>query len=51
VMRSLLFEVTPIDLPTLAGVTALVLVVALAASLVPARQAGKLDPMVTLRQE
>jgi putative ABC transport system permease protein len=43
--------VAPWDPPTLAGVTALVLSAAVAASAVPALRASRLDPLVTLRNE
>ena len=51
VMRSLLFEVTPTDPVTLGAVTCLLLAVALAATILPARRATKVDPMVALRYE
>jgi len=51
VLRSLLFEVTPTDPVTLGAVAGLLLVVALAATLLPARRATKVDPMVALRYE
>jgi len=50
-LRSLLFEVTPRDPWTLSVVAALLLVVALAACLAPARRAARLDPVVALRQD
>jgi ABC-type antimicrobial peptide transport system permease subunit len=49
VMRSLLFGVGTGDVPTYAGVVALVLVTALSACYVPARRAARLDPVRTLR--
>jgi predicted permease len=48
VLRSLLFEVTPTDPLTLGAVAGLLLAVALAATLWPARRATKVDPMVAL---
>jgi predicted permease len=51
VLRSLLFEISPFDPVTLMTVTALVLAVTAAASLIPARRAARVDPMVALRYE
>jgi predicted permease len=50
-MTSLLFEVTPSDPIVYAAVSALLLLVALIASYLPARRAAKIDPMVALRAE
>ena len=51
VLGSLLFEVTPTDPVTLGGVAGLLLGVTLAATVLPARRATKVDPMAALRYE
>jgi putative ABC transport system permease protein len=50
-LTSVLFEVKPSDPTTYAAVAALLAVVALAASYIPAYRASKVDPLVALRQE
>jgi predicted permease len=50
-LRGLLFEVAPNDSLTLLGVTLLLLAVALTASVIPARRAMRVDPIVALRYE
>ena len=50
-LTSMLFEVKPTDPATYAVVAVLLIVVALAASYVPARRASKVDPLIALRQE
>jgi ABC-type antimicrobial peptide transport system permease subunit len=50
-LRSLLFEVSPHDPAALAGAAALAIVVGLLSSYVPARRAGRVDPLVAMRQE
>ncbi len=50
-LTSMLFEVKPGDPATYAAVAALLGVVALAASYIPARRASRVDPLVALRQE
>ncbi|MCH2471494.1 MAG: hypothetical protein MK486_16005 [Gemmatimonadetes bacterium] len=49
VMEDLLFGVEPNDPVVLAGVSVLVLLVATAATLIPARGATRVDPTVALR--
>jgi putative ABC transport system permease protein len=51
VVRSLLFGISALDPATFGGGAALFLVVALAASYLPARRATRVDPMVALRAE
>ena len=49
--RSVLFNVTPTDPPTYAGVFALLAAVSLVACCLPARGASRVDPVKALRQE
>jgi putative ABC transport system permease protein len=51
VLRTLLFDVSRLDVVTFATVTAGLFVVALAACLLPAWRAARVDPMETLRAE
>jgi predicted permease len=50
-IASMLFGVSPSDLPTMAAVSLLLLIVALVAGYLPARRASVMDPMVALRAE
>jgi putative ABC transport system permease protein len=50
-MQSLLFEISPTDPLTFAGVALVLLLVAALASYLPARQATRVDPIIALRYE
>ncbi len=50
-LASLLFEVTPTDVPTFLAVALVFATVAMAACYIPARRATRVDPMVALRCE
>ena len=50
-METLLFGVRPNDPVTLAGVAAVITVVAASANLVPAFRATRVDPIVALKDE
>ncbi len=51
VLRSLLYDVSPLDAPTYLLVVGLLLLTALAASWIPARRAARVDPLVALKAE
>jgi putative ABC transport system permease protein len=51
VMQTLLHDVTPHDPATLAGVAAVLTVVAALASLIPAWRATRVDPVTALKAE
>jgi ABC-type antimicrobial peptide transport system permease subunit len=48
-MKTLLFHVSVTDPATYAGVALVFLIVALAASYIPARRATRIDPMAALK--
>ncbi len=50
-LKSFLFEVAPGDPWTYASIAILLAGVAMAASLIPARRATRVDPMIALRYE
>jgi ABC-type antimicrobial peptide transport system permease subunit len=50
-IASLLFDVSPTDLPTLVVVPCTMLLAAGAASYLPARASTRIDPMLTLRSD
>jgi putative ABC transport system permease protein len=50
-LKTLLYDVSPIDVPVLAATCAAVLLVAALAAYVPARRALRVDPMVALRTD
>ena len=50
-LRAQLYNVQPIDPPTMAGVAVFIAMIAAAACLIPARRATKVDPMIVLRQD
>jgi predicted permease len=50
-IASMLFGLSPTDLPTITGVSLLLLLVALFAGYLPARRATAIDPIVALRTE
>ena len=51
IMQAMLFGVSPLDAIALTTAPAMILVVAVAASVIPARRAARVDPIVSLRAE
>jgi hypothetical protein len=51
VLETLLYEVSPFDLATFVAVPTVLLTTAVVASVVPARRAARVSPIVTLREE
>jgi putative ABC transport system permease protein len=49
-LQSMLFGVGAHDIPVFAGVSALLLIVAIAACYIPAKRATEVDPMIALRE-
>jgi putative ABC transport system permease protein len=50
-LTEMLFQVNPSDPIVLGGVTVLLIVVAISASLIPARRATRIDPLLAIRYE
>jgi ABC-type lipoprotein release transport system permease subunit len=50
-LRSLLFQVSPLDLPAIAAAAVLVIGASLAACCLPAMRASRVDPQIALRAE
>jgi predicted lysophospholipase L1 biosynthesis ABC-type transport system permease subunit len=50
-IRTLLFGVSPFDVPTFAAVAALLAVIAFVSAWAPARAAARVDPVIALREE
>jgi putative ABC transport system permease protein len=50
-LRALIHGLEPLDLPVFAGMSAAMVIVALLASVLPARRAASVDPMTALRTE
>jgi ABC-type lipoprotein release transport system permease subunit len=49
VLSSFLFHVSVLDVATFAGAALLLLLVALSAAYMPARRAGRIDPLITMK--
>ena len=51
VVGALLYGVQPTDAPTFAMVSAVIAIVSIGASVIPARRATRVDPLIALRTE
>lgn len=51
ILRAILYGISPRDVTVFAGVPVILLIVALGASLLPARRAAKIDTIIALRSE
>ena len=51
VLRTLLFQIQPLDPAALVGATLVLVMIALSAAAIPARRAARVDPVEALRQE
>jgi predicted lysophospholipase L1 biosynthesis ABC-type transport system permease subunit len=51
VMSGLVYQVSPLDVPTLAGAVLVLVIVAVAAAAIPARRAARVDPIQAMRAE
>jgi ABC-type antimicrobial peptide transport system permease subunit len=48
---SVLFDVSPTDVPTMVGAIALIVVIGALAGFLPARRASRVDPLIALQQQ
>jgi len=50
-LESMLYGISPVDPLSLLGAAAILIVAAIAAAIIPARRASRVDPMTALRYE
>ena len=50
-MRGMLMDVSPTDVPTILGVSAVLAIVAMLATLIPPGRATRIDPILAIRHE